>query len=411
MKKFLVIILILILILSITACGKEAPFEKGTSLSKIYIATDTHLLSEELFSEGNQTYIKENLTADGRIQEKDYELMEALVTKVNEEKPDAFILTGDLSFNGERKSHEALISFLDRIEKDIKVLVIPGNHDFNIEGTRAYYDDTPHAAATVEGDEFCELYKDYGYTGAISYDENSYSYIYEINDKLWALMLDSTLCAYNEEAGLNTVGGVIWEETIEWLRPYLEEAKNKGIQVIGFSHHNLAEHNPMFNNNYVMFDADKLAALYEEYNIRLHFSGHMHIQNIAKTGNIYDIAQGSLLDYGNKVGILEVFDNCMEYTREQIGDFEEYSLGVFSNKYLSRNTSAYEKKYGEDAEEVHFLASVINAYYFDGNYIKVRELLDQRSKAGTLLKKNEKDSYFGTILNVEKVDQNYLLIK
>ena len=169
--------------------------------------------------------------------------------------------------------------------------------------------------------------------------------VYEINDKLWALMLDSTLCAYNEEAGLNTVGGVIWEETIEWLRPYLEEAKNKGIQVIGFSHHNLAEHNPMFNNNYVMFDADKLAALYEEYNIRLHFSGHMHIQNIAKTGNIYDIAQGSLLDYGNKVGILEVFDNCMEYTREQVGDFEEYSLGVFSNKYLSRNTSAYEKKY------------------------------------------------------------------
>ena len=82
MKKFLVIILILILILSITACGKESPFEKGTSLSKIYIATDTHLLSEELFSEGNQTYIKENLTADGRIQEKDYELMEAAVRKL-----------------------------------------------------------------------------------------------------------------------------------------------------------------------------------------------------------------------------------------------------------------------------------------------------------------------------------------
>ncbi|MBO4819276.1 MAG: metallophosphoesterase, partial [Firmicutes bacterium] len=287
----------------------------------------------------------------------------------------------------------------------------PGNHDFNIDGCRSYFDDTPHGENTVSGPEFCEIYADYGYGNALSRDEESYSYISEINDKLWAVMLDTTLCKYNEEVGLNTMGGVIWDETLEWLRPYLEEAKEKGITVIGFSHHNLFVHNERFTDNYVMYDSESLEALYKEYGVKLHLSGHMHIQHIASKDGIYDIAQGGLLDYGNRISRIDVYDNCMEYSRIQIGDISDYSIGVFCDKYMGKNLSRYEEMYGDKAEEVHLLASLLNAYYFDGDYVRINETLRQRSEAVTLLKKNEKDSYLETILKVENKDQNYLLIK
>ncbi len=413
-KRMLPIILSAAMCLGFAGCSSkkaEEPFNPGEKTATVLVATDTHLLSEELFSEGNTTYVKENLTADGRIQEKDYELMEALVEKVNEIKPDALVFTGDISFNGEKRSHEAFISFLEGIDKDIDVLVIPGNHDFNIDGCRAYFNDSPHAALSVSGEEFCEMYSDYGYGKAISRDEYSLSYIYEIEEKLWAVMLDSTLCAYNEEAGLNTIGGVVWDETIEWLRPWLKEAQEKGITVIGFSHHNLAEHNPMFVNNYVMYDAEVLAKLYEEYGVRLNLSGHMHIQHIAKAGEVYDIAQGGFLDYGNRIGRLDVYDNGIEYSRLQVGDLQDYSFEVFCSKYMGKNASRFKDAYGDDAEEVHRLVSRINAYYFDGDYPRIRELLSEKTKAAKLLRKADKNSYMGTILSVENVDQNHLVIR
>ena len=413
MKKIFSLTLIIALILGLSACGskEEEPFEKGEKLASVFVATDTHLLSNDLFSPDNQKYVKKAMTADGRVQEHDYLLMEALVEEVNREKPDALIITGDLTFYGEKTSHKSFVSFLDRIDKDVKLLVIPGNHDFNIDGCRSYFDDAPHGENTVSGPEFCKMYEDYGYSGALSYDGDSHSYIYEINDSLWAVMLDTTLCEYNYEAGLNSAGGAIWEETMEWLRPWLEKAREKGITVVGFSHHNLAVHNENFVDSYVMFDAVLLQELYEEYGVRLHFSGHMHNQNIAKAGSVYDIAQGALLDYGNRIGKLDVYDNCMEYSRTPIGGIQDYSFEVFCNKYMGKRQNLYQEKYGKYGEEVHILVSRINAYYFDGDYEKIHEILSERSKAVRLLKKNEKDTYIGTLLKVENKDQNYLLIK
>ena len=410
MKKLLSLILSIILCLCFAACGAktEEPFEKGEKLATIFAVSDTHLLSEDLFSPDNQKYVKKAMTADGRAQECDYYLMETMIQHVNEAKPDALIITGDISFNGEVHSHRSVVSFLDRIDKDITVLVIPGNHDFNIDGCRSYYNDTPHGENTVTGPEFCELYADYGYTGALSYDEESHSYIYEINDKVWAVMLDTTLCEYNAEAGLNTAGGAVWEETLEWLRPWLKEAQDKGITVIGFSHHNLAVHNPLFVDSYVMFNAELLSALYKEYGVKLHLSGHMHIQSIAERDGIYDIAQGSLLDYGNRMSTIDVYDNCMEYSRISVGDKQDYTFEVFVNKNIGKRTSQYTEKYGEYAEEVHLLVCQANAYYFDGDYPKIHEMMNQKTKAMKLIKKNEKDSY---IFGSENVDQNYLLVK
>ena len=46
------------------------------------------------------------------------------------QKADGLILSGDLTFNGEKKSHEELAEKFKKVEKSgAPVMVIPGNHD------------------------------------------------------------------------------------------------------------------------------------------------------------------------------------------------------------------------------------------------------------------------------------------
>ncbi len=56
--------------------------------------------------------------------------MEALVAQVEQERPKALLVSGDLTFNGEYQSFVDLANFFKQIESfGTKVLVEPGNHD------------------------------------------------------------------------------------------------------------------------------------------------------------------------------------------------------------------------------------------------------------------------------------------
>ena len=86
-------------------------------------ATDLHFLAPTLTDHGaffNQ--LIEN--SDGKVISYSEECLEAFVDQVIARKPDVLILSGDLTFNGERESHEALVQKLARIERaDIPVFV------------------------------------------------------------------------------------------------------------------------------------------------------------------------------------------------------------------------------------------------------------------------------------------------
>ena len=196
----------LLISLTLCSCYNQTIKEKINYQSTIMVASDLHLLSDNLISK-NSSYKKENMTNDGRVQEYDYSLVEALVNKANEEKPNFLILTGDLTFNGEKDSHIELIKLLNNVNSSIKVLVIPGNHDIcNIEAK--YFDEdkiTKVDSVTIE--EFRSLYQDFGYKDAISYDKKTLSYFYPIDQSNWALLIDTTLCRYNYENLMNIIGG------------------------------------------------------------------------------------------------------------------------------------------------------------------------------------------------------------
>ena len=129
-------------------------------------------------------------------------------------RPSALILTGDLTHNGEKLNHLELAEKLKGLqEKGVTVLVIPGNHDIKNPMAAVYFGGERERAEQLEsGEDFYEIYREFGYDEAMARDSASLSYVYALDDTHWVMMLDS--CQYEDK---NHVGGRIREETLQWM--------------------------------------------------------------------------------------------------------------------------------------------------------------------------------------------------
>ena len=134
----------------------------------------------------------------------------------------------------------------------------------------------------------------------------------------------------------------------------------------------------------------------------------------------YDISSGSLLDYGNRYGVLNIYSNYLQYESNKINfidsniDFNKYSFDVFYNKYYNKSIYRNEKTFNDKKEEVTSLLSEINCYYFDGDYVSINKLVKKNKKLIELIKEKTSDyenSYVGSIIEVENKNQHSLIIK
>ncbi len=395
----------------LVSCGNP-PLDKGAFQQRLFIASDLHYLSDDLLSESNTVYRKETLTNDGRIQEKDTELLSMLVEKVNQEKPSFLVLTGDLTFNGEKASHQALAQQLHAIDEGTQVLVIPGNHDTFQEEAATYVDDHVGWTESMDAEEFATLYADFGYADALSRDVDTLSYVFALDDHTWALMLDTTLNRFNEDYGETFIGGELFDSTLTWIEDNLALAQTQGIDVVSFSHHNLLQHNRLFSNLFTLNNAPDLLALFQTYGVTLNFSGHIHIQNIANHEGLTDIATSSLLDYGNRIGQLDLYEKAYEYHALKLATdetFDTYSFDTFYNKYYQKQIAGNQTKYPEHYLPITDLIAKVNCYYFDGNYKKIHELMDKNEP---YLEEIEAQGsvYVQTLFEVEAINQDALLV-
>ena len=129
---------------------KEGPF-------KLVLATDIHYLSPELTDRGY--YFEQlNLQGDGRLLWYQQEILEAFLAEMREMKPDAVLLSGDLSYNGEKLSHEDLAVLLSGLEEaGVPVYVIPGNHDINNLMSRSFFGEEAERVDTVQIKDFQKI--------------------------------------------------------------------------------------------------------------------------------------------------------------------------------------------------------------------------------------------------------------
>lgn len=295
MKKLILIMLFLCLA-ALPACAEE---------TKIIVATDLHYISPQLTDNG-PFFTQMVESADGKVMLYVSELCQAFVEEVIAEKPQCLILSGDLTFNGEKQSHLDLAQMLMRVKNaGIPVLVIPGNHDMKA-AAHAFHGDGYSQVDSVTAAEFREIYAQLGFAQALSCDAASLSYVYQLAPGWRIVMLD---------VNTKAAPGRVHAETFAWLEAQLNSAKAENQRVIAVSHQNLLGHNALFTSGYVIGGNEKLQALYASAPVVCNFSGHIHMQHAVTEAETPEIVTSSLVVSPNQYGIVTLGEQLTYHTK------------------------------------------------------------------------------------------------
>lgn len=334
------------------------------------VATDLHYLAPELTDHGE--FFTELITdADGKAMEYIDELVRAFAAEIAGAKPDALILSGDLTFNGETASHEALADILSGIENaGVPVYVIPGNHDMNNSMAVGFVGDSYELAGSPTEGEFARIYARFGYDEAISRDAGSLSY---------SVLLDGGVRLVFLDVNTSSTPGWALDSTLDWLEGQLSEARSNGERIVAVSHQNLYAHNPLLSDGYVIGNGGRILELYDEYGVLCNLSGHIHLQRTA-AATVPEIVTSSLAVSPNQYGLLSLRESSASYETVPVDveawargqgyengdllDFTEYSSGFFRDTAVRQAMEALDGYEGAQAL-ADFYADV-NALYFAG---------------------------------------------
>jgi predicted MPP superfamily phosphohydrolase len=269
---------------------------------KIAVITDIHFLDKQLAGEGDALSAYEQAT--GRNITDLHAVLDAVLDDLHRESPDLLLVAGDIANHGEKQSHLGFIGKLRPLQNHgTRILVIPGNHDINIPNAKAYRGGKAVPAETISKEEFAELYASFGYSDALKRDGASLSYLAEISESVWLLCFDTN--RYAEHTTTSISGGRILPETMNWALDILNEAKEKGITVLGMMHHGLVEHMPSqaaFFPQSLINEWEKNAGILADAGLKVVFTGHFHANDItaytSSAGNVlYDVETASLAQY------------------------------------------------------------------------------------------------------------------
>ena len=331
----------------------------------IMVATDLHFLSKSI-NDGGEAF--ENVIAKGDGKGMTYieEIVDTFCEEVKKRRPDAVLLLGDLTFNGEKVSHLELSQKLNSIvEEGISIYLIPGNHDIDYERSFGFRGNEIYKVNSVGAEEFREIYANCGYKNYEYFDEYSGSYISKLRDDLYLIMLDTNSYQSN----------YVSEESLLWLDKALFELSKSGAEILAVSHQNFLEQNYMFTEGFMIKNADEIEELYAKYNVKLNLSGHMHIQHIEKN-LITEIVTSSLAVSPNHFANIiydgksfKYFTECLKV--ESVIDFEDYSRHEFKgvgSRQLKKlfNTHTFENEEECDIEKMGEAFLTMNECYFAG---------------------------------------------
>lgn len=337
----------------------------------IMAISDPHYYSPTLTDYG-KTFTEIINNSDGKDVKNSPQIMAIFVKEVVTQKPDAAVISGDLTLNGEQASHIEMAEYLKQIEAaGVPVLVIPGNHDISSTQAYAISDTEIKKTASISPQSFVQIYGSFGYNEAISRDNSSLSYLAALTNDVWVIMIDAS-----QYDSTTSDMGRIRDGTMSWIEDCLKEAHSRNITVLSVTHQNLLPHNPAFSELYTIENGQELTALYEKYQVNLNLSGHMHIQNIASMdadgdsnlndNTLYDCATGSLSVWPNLYALVQLDSSkrvC--YTTNSV-DYGSDSYQFFYDNSFKKFYDSLETLYLTDETKTgmaHY-ATRLNLDYF-----------------------------------------------
>jgi 3',5'-cyclic AMP phosphodiesterase CpdA len=205
---------------------------------------------------------------------------------------DFLLLPGDLTQHGEPENHQWLAARLSQLP--YPVYVIAGNHD----------------VPTVESfNKFTPNYTKFGFGSGLSQPNKLY-YECEILPNVRLIGLNS-----NQFDAEDKQIGWIDEEQLAWLQSILKRQDYELNLVM--IHHNVLEHMHDQSRNalgrrYMLGNNERLCEVLHHGNVKLVFTGHLHVQDIAYSDryDLYDITTGSLVSYPHPYRVLNYISDA-----------------------------------------------------------------------------------------------------
>lgn len=337
--------------------------------TRVMVVSDLHYLARELYA-GSGLFLRALRAGDGKFAQYGDELLRALEQTALREMPDALIVSGDLTFNGEKASHQALAACFSRLRQaGVPVWVIPGNHDINTGAARGYADGGLYGVEGVSEADFAEIYRDSMLPGA---EGAQFSYAVPLSDSLWAAMTD--VAYYRGQA---QTFGVFTAGHRAWLQSVLERARMAGAEVIAVTHHSLIAHTDFLRDSYQMMGYETMLELAKQYGVRLNLSGHLHIQHIAREAGVADAALGAFCLWPHRYALVTLEDDgALRYEARSLAaedlpdgllsESRAWFLGITEEKTRAALANASLPDGALDA--MADFAARFNLAYFSGTY-------------------------------------------
>ena len=225
---------------------------------------------------------------------------------------DFLLLPGDLTQDGEIANHQWLAKRLTKLP--FPVYVIPGNHDIpSLQGTKS----------TIAASDFPDYYQKFGYQ-----NNQQLYYSQEVLPGVQLIALNS-----NNFDSEGKQLGYLDETQLLWLDDLLEKSQDK-LNLVTI-HHNVIEHFPgqtnhPLGNRYMLDGADNLLKLLEKHQVKLIFTGHLHVQDISRWHNICEICTGSLVSYPHPYRVIEIANRDRQLNLK-VESFKLESVPEWSN--------------------------------------------------------------------------------
>ena len=344
--------MLLLLLIPCAAHAESAP---------IVIASDLHYLSPSLV-EDEAVLMRIIQAADGKLTHYTPQIAAAFVDEMLALRPEAVILSGDLTLNGSQESHRELIDALKPLQAaGIPVLVIPGNHDLLYPYARSYFGSNARKTQAISLSDFREDCGAFGWEQAAARDSDSFSYVYSLSDDVELMFLDANTPADP---------GSILDSTLTWAKKQLAWAKEDGKTVITVTHQSLLAQNKFMTKGFIINNHDKLENLLRKYGVTLNLSAHIHIQHSVEEDGMTDIATGCISVAPLRYGILNLGADRSQW------DYTPCHLEILQQEATDRFTTCMTRQIadslsGRDIPEEDFKYMVefmmdLNRSYFAG---------------------------------------------
>lgn len=291
---------------------------------RIMLISDPHVMAPGLIINKGEALDNTN-RLDRKLNDYSSAIFDEVIATALKEKPDLFLISGDLTKDGELLSHQYVVQKLYELkEAGIKAFVVPGNHDMGTVNALYYDGDNSYKAETINTQQFSEMYKDFGYGADIEQEPTTLTWCCEPFDGLVLIGIDTG----HDGSPLN---GVISHDTYEWVQQRAKAATEAGKQVVVMMHHALFPHvtnaekvsstyavklgMPNGDGTYTYYNYSSISKRLADAGVSIVLTGHVHALDIAKDANndmtrtVHDISTATCAAYPNPYRLLTLNDD------------------------------------------------------------------------------------------------------